>query len=182
MKPGDYEVRLSPTLREVIRVGRCRSGGFTLMEVLVALVVMGVGVTLFISLFSRSMDLGRASEDQRVAASLAEEQMTALLQDPGRFDWPIKSALPGQLFEIGMPGDQPGSFHTFGASPAAGEKNYYDQFRWQAYGRLPQADSAYVEVTVVVRWTAANQSQTVALTSAAPRTSVAKVEAGETAS
>lgn len=52
-----------------------KSRGFTLIEVVVALTILGVGLIVIIELFSGGLRLGRAAEEFSRAASLARMKM-----------------------------------------------------------------------------------------------------------
>ncbi|MCX5913141.1 MAG: type II secretion system protein [Deltaproteobacteria bacterium] len=54
--------------------GRGR-GGFTLVEVVVAMAILGISLVLVIELFSGGLRLGRASEEYTVAAQLARQKI-----------------------------------------------------------------------------------------------------------
>ena len=55
-------------------MGRAR-GGFTLVEVVVAMAILGISLVLVIELFSGGLRLGRASEEYTVAAQLARQKI-----------------------------------------------------------------------------------------------------------
>ncbi|MCL5024429.1 MAG: prepilin-type N-terminal cleavage/methylation domain-containing protein [Nitrospirae bacterium] len=57
--------------------------GFTLLEVLVAMAVLGIAVTLVIRLFSADMRAIATSEDYVAAAAKAEAKMRDVLDDDG---------------------------------------------------------------------------------------------------
>lgn len=168
--------------------------GFTLIEILVALAVVTTAATIFISLFGSSLTLSRFNRSQIVAASLAEEQLSAILRNSGDYIWKLDGAEPGQLVEVvaadgeGPAAASPAGSRGFNAAappsgrpfdslvvvpvePAASdrEENFYGKFRWQAYAALPQPNANHVDVTVVVRWKDAGREKSVALTSSAPR-------------
>lgn len=151
--------------------------GFTLVEILVALVVVSTGVTIFVSLFSSSLDLSQAARNQTVAASLAEEQILALTDMPERFDWHENAWEPGQLMEIGLRGEDYKDARRFdrpAALPAIpraarSEENFYRKFLWRAYARLPKAEAKYVEVTVAVHWEEKARPKIMTLTTCIPR-------------
>jgi general secretion pathway protein I len=50
-------------------------GGFTLVEVVVAMAILGISLVLVIELFSGGLRLGRASEEHTVAAQLARQKI-----------------------------------------------------------------------------------------------------------
>ena len=52
-----------------------KSKGFTLLEVLVAIAILGVGLTIIIELFSGGLRLGRASEEYTKAVNYARMKM-----------------------------------------------------------------------------------------------------------
>lgn len=54
-------------------------GGFTLLEVMVSLAILGFGVILVIQLFSGGLGLARASQDSTEMALLAGDKMTEIL-------------------------------------------------------------------------------------------------------
>jgi len=55
-----------------------REGGFTLVEVVVAMAVLGISLVLIIELFSGGLRLGRASEEYTLAGQLARQKMEEL--------------------------------------------------------------------------------------------------------
>ena len=156
-----------------------RSSGFTLVEILVSLVVVSMGITILVSLFSSSLGLSQSSRNECVAASLAEEEMRALLQDPGAYEWGLDSAAPGQFAKIearGKPADNypidPPSVLPAERSANNRETNLYDKFSWKAFAKLPAADAPYVEVTVTIQWTESGRDRLFALTSGIPSASI----------
>jgi prepilin-type N-terminal cleavage/methylation domain-containing protein len=154
--------------------------GFSLIELLTALAVIGVASSLFIRLYASSADLGRAAQNKSVAVTLAEAQLDTLVRHPEQFQWAIP-AEPGEApFPITLGDDDPKAGNPF-AEPAAlpadpqanaREKGLYERFRWQAQGRMPSLNAAYYEVTVSVRWKEAARPKMVALTAAVPRLAV----------
>jgi general secretion pathway protein I len=55
-----------------------KQGGFTLVEVVVAMAILGISLVLVIELFSGGLRLARASEEYTVAGQLAREKMEEL--------------------------------------------------------------------------------------------------------
>ncbi|MCX5758557.1 MAG: prepilin-type N-terminal cleavage/methylation domain-containing protein [Candidatus Hydrogenedentes bacterium] len=162
--------------------------GFTLMEVLVAIVVMGVGITVFISLFGSSLALAQSNRYQTVAAQLAGECLQAVVCAPERYDWHLNPADPGALTVVTAPGESPETRHPV-SLPATlptdrrsnlRDVNLYKQFSWQAYARIPKPDAGYVELTIAIRWIEQGRERVFALTSCVPRTAIpAKPEAAK---
>jgi len=58
---------------------RTGNGGFTLIEVLVAMGIMGIGIIAVMQLFPSALRQARAATDQRAAASLAESELNRML-------------------------------------------------------------------------------------------------------
>lgn len=150
-------------------------GGFTLIEVLVALGVMGIATGIFISLFTSSLDLSRKAAKETVAANIAESKLSMIVRHPDRMVWEFErrdshGRIPllvdledppaGNRVDLplAMPADE---------SAHAREKNFYQDFRWSAFAENEQGASYYV-VSVVVRWEEAGRERSLALTSALP--------------
>ncbi len=156
-----------------------RSSGFTLIEVLVALAVVGVAVTVFFSLFSSSIRFAETSRNESIAASLAEEQLVAVCQNPSSFNWGLKAAAPGQLVTVNA--SAAGSTAQFTAPALAAisesEKNLYEQFSYKIFAKVPSAEAAYVEVIVAVEWTEAGRNRVFTLTSTVARSLVTAMRA-----
>ncbi len=151
---------------------RDRATGFTLVELLTAMIVMGVAISIFISLYVASLDLAETRRLQGVAAKLAEEQMVAVQANPAAFKWPdFASEGPGKLIKLP---DAQGKGESPIAMPTVErarnrEKNLYEDCTWEVHARLPQDSSTYVEVVVIVRWESKGKPQLFTLSSAVPR-------------
>ena len=61
--------------------GRVR-GGFTLIEVVIALAILGIGLTVIIELFSGGLRLGRASAEYTKAVNYARTKMEEIAMKP----------------------------------------------------------------------------------------------------
>ena len=168
-----------------------RTGGFTLIEILVALAVTSVAITIFVQCFSFSLALARSGRNENIAAALAEEHLQALLRSPERYDWHADHAAPGQLVEVTMAGEvqqkaasgqppnpkqadvirpcMPPEVLPVNPRASSREEAMYRAFSWQAFQKVSGPDASHVEITVVVRWMDAGRSQLFALTSLAPR-------------
>ena len=160
--------------------------GFTVIEVLVAVAVLSVGVTVLISLFSSSLVLARTSRNETIAAAFAEEQLLLLEHNPAQYDWPLDSAAPGELVKVVPKKDLPESSLPK-AEPAtlpalyravAREQDFCSKFTCEVYGKQPRVNAPYVEVTAVVRWKDAGRDRLLSLTSALPRSVLPGAGAG----
>jgi len=155
-----------------------RERGFTLVEILVAVAVISVGATVFISIFTSALDLARTSRCKAVAASIAEEQLQAILRHPGQYRcaWDAeKPETQASIVPRGAAGDKPRRITPPSVAPADAranqrESDFYGKFRWQAYAKAVAADSPFLEITVAVRWQESGRDKTLALTSVAHRT------------
>ncbi len=159
---------------------RSRGSGFTLVEILVALAVTSVGITVFLSLYSSSVNLAQTSRNQSVAASLAEEQLQALRQHPGAFQWPEPDAAAGTLVEVTAKDTSDPEWRSFkppsvlptNPRQSAREKDVYSAFSWQAFATNSAANPGQLDLTVVVRWTEAGRPRLLALTTAILRSEI----------
>ena len=52
------------------------SGGFTLLEVVIAVAIIGVAMMMLLSSVNRNLDLAAKSRDAQIAALLAQEMLT----------------------------------------------------------------------------------------------------------
>lgn len=59
-----------------------RNSGFTLIEVVVALAILGIGLTVIIELFSGGLRLGRVSEEYTKAVNYASMKMEEIAVKP----------------------------------------------------------------------------------------------------
>lgn len=177
---------ISPMMRGGIRTQtkrRGRSCGFTLVEALVALGVASVAITTLLSGITSSAEIASRHQDRRVAAALASEQLLAVNQVPQDFVWPGTELLAnGEPHALAMAGEVGGAGQRTFSPPSTlptnrrayrREENLYRKFTWEAYARLPQSDSPYVEVIVVVRWRDAQRENTLTMTEALPASVVA---------
>jgi len=166
------------------RSRNARPGGFTLIEILVAVAVLGIGATIFIKLFSSSQDLAETSRSRTIATSLAERQLDALQRDPGQYEWPSQALETGTMAEILPFGGDPDATRGFAppstmpvnAAANARETNFMERFSWQAYARTPDAEAAYIELTVVVRWQENGRDKSLAITTSAHRSLLAEAD------
>lgn len=74
---------------------RRRNGGFTLLEVLVAMTIVGLGVVTLLQLFSVGLRLGSRSNAQTEAISQSARAMDELLAQPKLRDGSETGLVPG---------------------------------------------------------------------------------------
>lgn len=174
--------------RRAIRGGKCvhlggqprhHRAGFTLMEMLVGLAVVGVAVSLFVTLYMASLDLSRTASNRAIATKLAQERLAAITSAPGAYVWQVPAEAEDTRFSIQATGEDPTKGNPV-ALPAAMpadptsfriQTDLYDRYRWEAFGKLATG-GAYYEVTVVIRYQEQGREQLIALTSALPAVAV----------
>jgi len=69
---------------------RMNRGGFSLLEVLIAMGIMGIGIIAVMQLFPPALRQARGATDQRAAATLAESElnrMLAITQEENFIEW-----------------------------------------------------------------------------------------------
>ena len=70
----------------MVNTGLRRSGGFTLIEVIIAGVILALGAASLLSLTSRALQMQRRGEQKIIAASLLDELLsTVLVEGPQDF-------------------------------------------------------------------------------------------------
>lgn len=155
--------------------------GFTLLEMLVALVVISVATSIFLNLYFASISLSKISQAQVAAAEVAQEHLAELLNDPDRFVWPeYDSDMAGTLFVLPLVGAKPEEINQ--AQPPTAlpterrannrDSNFYYNFTWEASGRLPEAGANYFEVLIEVTWLEDNIPHYISLSSCIPVSAV----------
>jgi general secretion pathway protein I len=128
------------TYRRQAETGRRKlvcGGGFTLLETLVAMMLLAVSMTILLQIFSGGLRAATASEDHTRAVFHARERMEALLFTP----------------------PEEGEGTTSG--------RFDDGYTWHAvYDRatlpavFPESAKEFVRLTVTVGWTDAGRSKT----------------------
>jgi prepilin-type N-terminal cleavage/methylation domain-containing protein len=119
---------------------RSREDGFTLIEVLVSLTILGVGLAVLLQIFAGGLDVSRETQAEMNAAGLAR----SLLDELGTLR-PLQE------------GDVSGQF----------DEQYSWQVRAQHYGSYDERQSWSANpllVTVVVRWQDGAQPRSLSLT------------------
>ena len=144
----------TPGFRPFLRVA-----GFTLLELLVALVVTGVAISILIRLYNSSASLAKTARNYEIAAQVAEELLVEIESRPGDFEWPDYETGGGEFAAIknGIPGS---SDVPFAVAPATlpmtkrayeRERDLYEGLLRQAFVRLPHSDSNFIEIIVEVK-------------------------------
>jgi general secretion pathway protein I len=94
-----------------------RQRGFTLIEIVVALAILGVGLIVIIELFAGGLRLGRTSEEFSKAVSLARMKLEEISLDPilqegsetGEFDKDFRWQVTVEKMDI-LPVERPPEF------------------------------------------------------------------------
>ncbi len=160
---------------------RSSRGGFTLLELLTALIVLGVASTILLQMFMSSMTLAKTSATHQIAADLAEEYATLLQTRPDLFVWPnFADEQPGTAAAIKV--REGGLIAGVTAEPPVAlpllrrandrEIGTYRDFSWNATGRLPSAEAQYIEVNIEIVWELQGRLRQFVLATAVPRAAV----------
>lgn len=155
----------------VRRGGTCEAAGFTLIEILTALVVIGVATSIFLSLYTASMSLSKLNRAQRVAALLAEESLADIVNNPSAYEWhSVDDAQPGDRVAIrGFAKAEPPAALPTNDRAYDREENFYYDFTLESFAVAPEPDAAYVHVAVTVRWSHQGSEKSFTLSSTVPR-------------
>lgn len=147
--------------------------GFTLLEIVVALAVMAVAVSILVALYQASSVFAAQNEETRKAVSLAEEHLTDILLNPAAYVWPALT--PGKAMEIhSTAGEQrvePPKSLPPDKTAGLRERSAYEIYAWRAFARLPEENAPYIELTVVIEWQSRGRNRDFALTTFAPKPS-----------
>jgi len=152
--------------------------GFTLLELLTALAVLGVASTIFLRLYSSSNSLAASSLSHEIALNIAEEYLTEIQARPDNFVWPDYDTIP--------PGE-PQSLRTIEDGPLPAtftkppttlpnvvrannrDRALYADFTWEAFVVLPPGPAQHVELMVEVSWTDGGRLRRFSMNSLVPR-------------
>lgn len=154
-----------------------RKFGFTLIELIVALAVVGIGVTVLFQLFIVSLNINQKSNNLVLATCIAQDCLGQIITTPEKFHWQIPDNVkPGEVFPILTSLDEPKMGNRVEppkiAPPDwASFKKYqsgFDKYFWKAFGRLSTSSSEVYEVTVVVTYKERGREQNYTLTSFVP--------------
>jgi prepilin-type N-terminal cleavage/methylation domain-containing protein len=156
-----------------------RRGGFTLIEILVALGVIGVGITILFKTYTSSLSVSTSNQQNIVASSVAEEYMNELRIHPELFIWPNYSDTTSNegFHTIGRKNGNKSPIVVVEPPTAVGtipkdnqrDKDLYGEYTWAAYARLNADSDDYAEVMVEISWSDKNRDRKLCLTSLFPR-------------
>lgn len=147
-----------------------RCAGFTILEMLVALTVLGVATFILITMFLMSLSYDSHSRYMKVATNGAESVAAQILATPEDYVWPTQEQLQsGGSVALELKDTEKDPIHRLMAPsvlptiPARAQQitDDYERFRWFAYARQPAsveqggATPPYLEVEVVIRWSEA---------------------------
>ncbi|MBN2309088.1 MAG: prepilin-type N-terminal cleavage/methylation domain-containing protein [Candidatus Hydrogenedentes bacterium] len=156
------------------RLRRLHTTGFTLLEVIVALGVVSVAISVIVAMFSGSLTLGASSRSANAAGVLAEERLIDLQRNPAGYDWAgLADCSPGELAPIVAKDEETGRIDPPRMGEAAGEAiedtaAFFERFTWRAYAKKPEADAPYLQVIVIVGWPEQARERSFALTGIMP--------------
>ncbi len=162
-----------------------RAGGFTLLEVVVALTVVSVAVTVLVSVFGASLTLSRNARDRAVALEVAQTTLNEIVRFPAHFVWD-RQAGDAASFPVRLQGEPPPGGHPVSPpdvlypTEAARQRaeNRYARFRWTAFARISEPGAAAYEVTVLVNISGADRNRTLSLTTLVPAAGVDALRGG----
>ena len=146
--------------------------GFTLLEIIVALVVIGMATSIFLSMYYSSLALADVNRSQIVAARLAEEFLAEIKANPESYTWPEYDAVAGDSYVLPLstaqriitpPEAKPPYERAFRR-----ERNFYTEFQREARVIVPAKDAPYMTILVQIQWTVDGRNQYFLLTSALP--------------
>lgn len=157
---------------------RARRAGFTLLELLTALIVLGVASTVLLKMFTSSLSLAKAARTHEIAGDLAQEYLTLIEARPDLFTWPsFAESQPGAPQALKL--REGGPVVALVSEPPAAlpllrrahdrEAGAYRDFSWTAEAALPAADAQYLDVTVQVEWELEGRVRQFKLGSVVPR-------------
>lgn len=135
-----------------------RARGFTLIEIIIALAVLSVATSIFISLMGRGVALGAHSRNRVAAANIASDILAEIQARPSSFVWPpFEELQAGGAAEITPHGADPGTTGHAVVPPAGVAENdrqaeFFRKFQWLAYARLPHEGANHLEVIASVVW------------------------------
>ncbi|MGI6138045.1 MAG: type II secretion system protein [Candidatus Hydrogenedentes bacterium] len=164
------------TAMQFKKLGRYKKvkSGFTLVEIIVALSIVSLAFSIFISLFLIAVRLAAEERDNSIAMEVGENVLNLLVTCPDSFSWENERTNDLGLFPI-VPDNSGVLRSKIPPVPTADlvsrhahERNLglYNKFNCSVWGRLLSKDAASYEVTVTVSWRSQGRAHECALTSA----------------
>lgn len=154
-----------------ILVLKSTQAAFTLLEIVVALAVMAVAVSIIVTLYQASAMYAAQSREIRTAMVLAEERLQDIRINSSSYEWPtLTPEKPAEIKPVsGVYSVEPPK--SLPPEPSAGlrERNMYEGFTWHAYAKLGQPNSEIVELTVIVEWQSRGKNRSFSLTTYTPK-------------
>lgn len=130
-----------------------RRGGFTLLEMLVALTVISVGVAVFVGLFDMALTLSRNARDRSACLDIARSVLDDVARNPGDYEWPEGDGLQ----QVALPAEKkvqadPPRVLLPGEAAKKRMEARHSRHAWRLYAQTPADNPLPVrEVTVVVQ-------------------------------
>lgn len=164
--------------RRSCQANRPGKAGFTLLELLTALAILGVASTIFLRLYASSNSLAKSSLSHEIALNIAEEYLTEIQARPDNFIWPDYDTIPPgdpQSIRSIEDGAVPMTYalppKTLPNVPRANnrDRTLYADFAREAFAVLPPGDAHYVELVVVVSWKDGGRLRRFSMSSMIPR-------------
>jgi prepilin-type N-terminal cleavage/methylation domain-containing protein len=149
--------------------------GFTLIEILVALMVMSIAISIYVSLYSTSLDFASAARSELAAKRVAAEYLHELRTRADNFQWPAADAQPGGLYELKARGTEapihpdPPTVQATTQRASERDRTFYKEFSWRAFASVPADGANYYTVVVEVSWLDDQRLKYLTLSSCVPK-------------
>ncbi len=161
-----------------------QSKGFTLIELIVALAVVSIAITVLVQLFTASLNLVQSSQNAVLASNIAFEKLNFIKSCPEKFIWKVsESANSEGVFPILTSEDEPKTGNPVEVPVIAPPdwasfrkyKNVSQKFRWKAFGKPLAEDKENYEVIVTVIYRESGRIKSFISNTVIPRFQIEKV-------
>lgn len=132
-----------------------RVRGFTLLETVVALAIVGAATAIGVSLYSAAAQMRLEQRRAALAGELARAQLAQMRQYPQHFEWP--DTLGASFAEVSAKPDSPAAGlarpvlqATAAGSALSQADRVYDGFRWRGFLRRVEGRPGCCEVVLAV--------------------------------
>ncbi len=155
-----------------------KESAFTLIELIVALAVLSIAITVVVQMFSMSVDISRNAQNAILAHMIAEDKLEYVVNYPEKFKWQIPQNYRfGEFFRVLTSPDEPETgnrVEDFALLPPDwGQylkyRNALSSYRWKVLGKLSSPNSDVFEVSVVVSYKESGRTKYYVLTSYVPK-------------